>query len=98
MEKRGQLSMETIIIIILALIVLVVVAAAFSGGMAALWKKIIGISETYTQADVDAAKSACNTACQLGNKDTFCTQKFPLVGDQTCRGLGVSCTNPLVVC
>ena len=93
MKKRGQLSMETIIIIILALIVLVVVAAAFSGGMAALWKKIIGISETYTQADVDAAKNSCNTACSLGQKDAFCAQKFPLVGDKTCRDLGVTCGN-----
>jgi len=96
MEKRGQLSMETIIIIILALIVLVVVAAAFSGGMAALWKKIIGISETYTQADVDAAKNQCQSSCNLGLKDAFCNQKFPLIGDQTCRGLGVSC--PAITC
>ena len=41
--KKASISIETIVIIILALIVLVIMAAAFSGGMAELWKKIVGV-------------------------------------------------------
>ena len=92
------MSIETIIVIILALLVLVIIAASFSGGMSALWKKIIGIQETYTKTDVDAAKQACEQYCILKSTDAFCNNKFPLAGDKTCKELGVYCPVKDILC
>lgn len=95
--KKASISIETIVIIILALIVLVIMAAAFSGGMAELWKKIVGVQQTATFTNEDLARQSCNVACTLNQKDTFCrTIKIEGVGDRTCTQLrgaceGISC-------
>jgi len=74
MNKKGALSIETIIIIILALIVLVIIAAAFSGGMTELWKKIRGVQEVSTFTNKDLAIQSCNVACSLKQEDSFCNR------------------------
>jgi len=68
--KRGSISIETIIIIILALLVLVIVAAAFSGGMAELWKRVIGISESTGTTSLASAKAECASLCS--DKTLYC--------------------------
>ena len=96
--KKGALSIEVLIIIILAVIVLVIVAAAFSGGMAKLWQQITGISEAYTQSDLNTAKTACQQYCALGDKTAFCTHTFSLVEGKTCRDAPISVSCPAIAC
>ena len=96
MEKKATISIETIVIIILALIVLVIVAAAFSGGMAELWKKIIGVGKVTGEIDIDTAKIRCDQVCAT-TSNLFCTTSM-LVKDRgalSCKDIS-SCT--AVVC
>ena len=72
-NKRGAISMETIIIVILALITLVVVAAAFTGGMKNLMDKISGIGSSIPGSEF--ARSTCQNLCE-SNSSTYCTQTF----------------------
>lgn len=89
--KKGQLSIETIIIVILALLVLVIVAASFTGGMKALWDKIVGT----TEIDVASATERCNSICASAGTDaaviksTFCATSVVIkdVGVKNCRDL-----------
>jgi len=88
------MSIETIIIIILALLVLVIIAASFSGGMAALWKKIIGISETTTEITLTDAQTQCTNLCKTPG---FASTTFFVkdIGSKTCAEL-VTCPTPTV--
>lgn len=89
------MSIETIIIIILALLVLVIVAASFSGGMSALWKKIIGVSESTTQMNLQDATTKCGTYCT--NTPVFCSTSFIVDGiPRRCQDIA-TCT-PAVDC
>ena len=84
MNKRGALSIETIIIIILALLVLVIIATAFSGGMKELWGRIMGIGATATEVELSDAQASCAKLCGLPAYDT--TSFFVKgVGAKTCR-------------
>lgn len=92
MNKKGAISVETIIIIILALVVLVILAAAFAGGFVELWKRIFGVSQTVTFTNKDLAIQSCNAACTLKQKDTFCTNEIIIEGSKTtCTALRGAC-------
>ena len=92
MNKKGSISVETIIIIILALVVLVILAAAFAGGFTELWKKIFGVSQTVTFTSRDLATQSCNAACAVKAKDTFCNEQ------KTVEGIGITTCKSLVTC
>jgi ABC-type lipoprotein release transport system permease subunit len=93
MNKKGMLSIETIIVIILALIVLIIVAAAFSGGMTGLFKKIFGFAENPDQG---SATTSCQSYCQYAQKDNYCRQiNVKDIGLKTCSELGVTCSQPI---
>jgi ABC-type lipoprotein release transport system permease subunit len=94
MNKKGMLSIETIIVIILALIVLIIVAAAFSGGMAGLFKKIFGFAENPDQG---TAVSTCQSYCQSSNKAYCNSINVKDIGQKTCSELGVTCS-PAIPC
>ena len=89
--KKGALSIETLVIIILAVVVLAIVAISFSQGFTATWNKILGIEKTYTQADFDSAKAACDQFCATSQYYNWCNSKAPLAGDKKCDQLGSSC-------
>ena len=91
MNKKGSISVETIIIIILALVVLVILAAAFAGGFTELWKKIFGVSETVSFTNRDIAIQSCNTACTLKQKYSFCQDITVDGGSTTCTALRGAC-------
>jgi len=95
MNKKGAISVETIIIIILALVVLVILAAAFAGGFTELWKRIFGVSQTITFTNKDLAIQSCNAACTLKQADSFCAEKIIEGVKTTCRSL-VTCTEPSI--
>jgi len=85
MNKKGMLSIETIIVIILALIVLIIVAAAFSGGMSGLFKKIFGFAENPDQG---SATTSCQTYCTQGLKSSYCTPiNVKEIGSKQCSEL-----------
>ena len=87
MNKKGSMSIETLVIIILALIALVVIALAFTGGMQGLLKQIF---QPTTSEDV--RKTECSTLCGLTDKTNFCKPvDITGVGKKSCADLGVSC-------
>ena len=88
MDKRGSLSIETIIIIILALLVLIILTLSFTGGMQSLWATIRGA--TPAQMTLDTAIANCNDVCNKALKaDTFCSQSYVVVnvGIKACKDL-----------
>ena len=87
MEKRGVLSIETIIIIILALLVLIVIAASFTGGMKSLFEKIGIIAKSSDQIDMSLAVSRCSALCN--NKMAFDTTTFVVTdyGPRACKDI-----------
>ena len=97
MNKKGAISVETIIIIILALVVLVILAAAFAGGFTELWKRIFGVSQTITGTNRDLAVQSCNVFCTLKQAENFCRQMTVegVQGTINCRSL-VTCTEPSI--
>jgi len=90
MNKRGQMSIETIIVIILALLALVIIAASFTGGMKNLWEKISGISDTASGISTSEAVTKCNEIC-AASKPAFDTTSFLIkdVGSKRCADLTV---------
>ena len=89
--KKGSISIETIVIIILALLVLVIVAASFTGGMKALWDKIIKTSEPTSEMTLSDATTKCNDICGT-SKQAFCLQSYIIkdVGPRACKDI-VTC-------
>lgn len=76
--------MQTVIIIILAVIVLVFIVLHFTGGLQQMWGRIVG---EYTQADIEAAK----TACKYKGVESFCTEPYSLYSQQTKDYIPVMC-------
>ena len=93
--KKGAISVETIIIIVLALLVLVIVAAAFSGGMAALWSRIINIGQTTGELSLSEAVVRCGNIC-ADSKELFCTNSVSItdVGPRACRDIATCAGAP----
>ena len=88
MNKRGQMSIETIIVIILALLALVIIAASFTGGMKNLWEKISGIAGTASGISTSEAVTKCNEVCKA-SPQAFATTSFFIkdVGSKQCADL-----------
>jgi len=87
MNKRGQISIETIIIIVLALLVLIIVAAAFSGGMREFMARIGLIGGQTAEITLEDATTRCNTACNNGaSAGVFCSTTYQIkdIGSKSC--------------
>ena len=69
-EKKGDMTIGTLIAIILGLVVLVFLIVGFTGG----WKNFIGKLNIQGNADstISDYESYCNTACSLGSESNYC--------------------------
>lgn len=71
-KKAVEMNVNTIIIVILAILVLVILALYFTGGMTALWQKIIPVAPSYDVGEVTRAKQFCASLCLSNDKIAYC--------------------------
>jgi len=76
-NKRGDMTIGTIIAIVLAVVVLVFLIYGFTTG----WDNFMGTITNFNGGDinVDEIVVACNLACQQGSEYAYCTQKREVV-------------------
>ncbi len=94
MNRKGALSIETIIVIILALLTLVIIAASFTGGMKNLWERISGIAQTTSgEISFEEAKTRCAEVCNNAPQ-SFASTSYLIrnVGPRNCPQI-TSCAN-----
>jgi|SRR3989344_6083678 len=72
-DKKGDVTIGTIILIVLGVVVLVFLIFGFSTGWNNLWDKIFNFGGGNT--NVDTIRTACSLACSQKAVDAFCNEQ-----------------------
>lgn len=72
-EKKGEMTLTTIIVIILGILVLVFLIFGFSNAWANLWDRIVNFGGGGS--NFNTISSACKVSCSANEKEEWCSRE-----------------------